>query len=43
MSGMYSGMQARIRQVAKYAEYIPCSAHSLNLVGANAAQYSESG
>jgi len=43
MSGVYSGMQARIRQVAKYAEFIPCSAHSLNLVGANAAQCSENG
>lgn len=43
MSGVYSGMQARIRQVAKYAEFIPCSAHSLNLVGTNAAQCSENG
>ncbi|KAF0759438.1 zinc finger MYM-type protein 1-like, partial [Aphis craccivora] len=38
-----NGMQARIRHVAKYAEFIPCSAHSLNLVGANAAQCNESG
>ena len=33
MSGRYKGMQARIREVNYNAVYIPCAAHSLNLVG----------
>ena len=37
MSGKYNGMQARIRQLNELAEYIPCAAHSLNLVGQFAA------
>lgn len=37
MSGIYSGLQARIKEVAPLADYIPCSAHSLNLVGSYAA------
>ena len=32
MSGKYIGMQAVIRKESHLAEYIPCSAHSLNLV-----------
>lgn len=36
MAGKYSGLQARIKDVCPLAEYIPCSAHSLNLVGTNA-------
>lgn len=32
MSGKHSGVQARIRDKAKYAFYIHCSAHCLNLV-----------
>lgn len=35
MSGKYSGLQARIKQVNRHATYIPCSAHSLNLVAQN--------
>lgn len=38
MSGKYSGLQARIRAVNPLAEFVPCSAHSLNLVGTNAVQ-----
>lgn len=38
MSGIYSGLQARIRAVSPYAYYIPCSAHTLNLVGSSAAR-----
>lgn len=38
MSGPYSGLQTRIRDVNKYAEYIPCAAHSLNLVGVKAVE-----
>ena len=37
MSGRYTGLQARVKAVAPYAEYAPCSAHSLNLAGARAA------
>jgi len=32
MSGKYTGMQARLRDVNPVAFYIPCTAHSLNLV-----------
>lgn len=38
MSGAYSGLQARIREVCPEAIYTPCSAHSLNLVGKHAAE-----
>jgi len=37
MSGQYSGLQARIKEINPLAEYIPCSAHSLNLIGTCAA------
>ena len=37
MSGKYIGLQARIKKINKYAEYIPCLAHSLNLVAKCAA------
>ena len=33
MSGRYNGLQARIKQLNKFAEYVSCFAHSLNLVG----------
>lgn len=33
MSDKYNGMQAIILQHCELAEYIPCIAHSLNLVG----------
>ena len=36
MSGKYTGMQARLRDVNPVALYIPCTAHSLNLVGVSA-------
>uniref|UniRef100_A0A671TYV4 TTF-type domain-containing protein n=1 Tax=Sparus aurata TaxID=8175 RepID=A0A671TYV4_SPAAU len=32
MSGKHSGVQARIREQAKYAFYVHCNAHCLNLV-----------
>ncbi|XP_063918635.1 zinc finger MYM-type protein 1-like [Zophobas morio] len=38
MSGIYTGLQARIKEVNPYAEYVPCSGHSLNLVGNCAAE-----
>lgn len=36
MSGRYAGMQARIKEVNGHADYVPCAAHSLNLVGSAA-------
>lgn len=33
MSGKYKGMQQYILEHNKYATYIPCAGHSLNLVG----------
>lgn len=32
MGGKYRGLQARIKEINKNAEYIPCFPHSLNLV-----------
>lgn len=37
MSGVYSGLQARIKDACPYAIFVPCAAHSLNLVGEYAA------
>lgn len=37
MSGVYSGLQARIKEACLHAVYVPCAAHSLNLVGECAA------
>lgn len=39
MSGIYYDVQARIREVARLADFIPCSAHSLNLIGSYAASF----
>ena len=36
MSGKYKGMQQKIIGKCKYAVFIPCAAHSLNLVGRSA-------
>jgi len=38
MSGKYSGMQSVVREKCEYAHYVPCTAHSLNLVGKCAAE-----
>uniref|UniRef100_A0A1B6CW98 DUF4371 domain-containing protein n=1 Tax=Clastoptera arizonana TaxID=38151 RepID=A0A1B6CW98_9HEMI len=38
MSGAYTGLQARIKQHCPFAEFVPCAAHSLNLVGSSAAE-----
>lgn len=38
MSGKYGGVQARLKRVNKLVEFVPCSAHSLNLVGTCAAE-----
>ncbi|GBP77371.1 Zinc finger MYM-type protein 1 [Eumeta japonica] len=36
MSGRYNGMQQKILEANPFAIYIPCAAHSLNLVGRSA-------
>jgi hypothetical protein len=36
MSGHYSGLQARLKEQNKYALYVPCVGHSINLVGMQA-------
>jgi len=38
MSGQYTGLQARIREINPLTMYAPCAAHSLNLVGVHAVQ-----
>lgn len=38
MAGIYNGVQAKIQALCKQAEYAPCAAHYLNLVGASAAE-----
>lgn len=40
MSGQYKGLQARIKNINPMAEYIPCTGHSLNLIGVKAAESS---
>ncbi|XP_054276742.1 52 kDa repressor of the inhibitor of the protein kinase-like [Macrosteles quadrilineatus] len=40
MAGKYEGVQAHICQLNDLAKFIPCSAHSLNLVGVHAAEVS---
>ncbi|XP_065662868.1 uncharacterized protein LOC136085485 [Hydra vulgaris] len=41
MSGIYSGVQARIKDGISLADFVPCSAHSLNLIGMCAASCCE--
>lgn len=36
MSGKYNGLQTRSKEINKFADYVPCAAHSLNLVGVEA-------
>lgn len=38
MAGKYTGLQARIKEHSETAYYVPCAAHSLNLVGNCAAE-----
>lgn len=35
-SGIYNGLQEHIRRTSKPVLYVPCTVHSLNLVGKNA-------
>uniref|UniRef100_A0A8P4KG01 TTF-type domain-containing protein n=1 Tax=Dicentrarchus labrax TaxID=13489 RepID=A0A8P4KG01_DICLA len=41
MSGAYKGVQARIKQISSLAQWVPCAAHTLNLVGVNSVNYYE--
>jgi hypothetical protein len=41
MSGIYSDVQARIKDVISLADFVPCSTHSLILVGMCAASCCE--
>ncbi|XP_060845960.1 zinc finger MYM-type protein 1-like [Rhopalosiphum padi] len=43
MSGIFNGLQARIKEKSKNAIFSPCSAHSLNLVGCHAADITKEG
>lgn len=36
MAGAYNGLQAKMTNINKYATFVPCAAHSLNLVGKTA-------
>lgn len=38
MAGKYGGLQAKVKELCSYADFVPCSAHSLNLVGTCAAE-----
>lgn len=38
MAGIYGGLQAKIQDESNLAFFVPCGAHSLNLVGNCAAQ-----
>ncbi|XP_044588850.1 zinc finger MYM-type protein 1-like [Cotesia glomerata] len=38
MSGIYSGLQTGIKTINPLADYVPCAAHSLNLVGSCAVE-----
>lgn len=40
MAGKYEGVQAHISQLNDLAKFVPCAAHSLNLVGVHAAEVS---
>jgi len=43
MSGIYNGLQSRIKSHSTTAFFVPCSAHSLNLIGSNAADTTQEG
>ncbi|CAB3242520.1 unnamed protein product [Arctia plantaginis] len=38
VSGIFSGLQARIHEINDLAEHAPCAAHSMNLVGVHAVE-----
>lgn len=40
MAGKIKGVQSRLQEINKHAQFCPCTAHSLNLVGAHASRVS---
>ena len=40
MAGKYQGVQARLKEINEHAQFVPCAAHSLNLIGVHAASVS---
>ncbi|KAK4877151.1 hypothetical protein RN001_009657 [Aquatica leii] len=38
MSGQYNSLQVKIKEKCQYVTYVPCAAHSLNLIGSSAAE-----
>jgi len=40
MAGQYNGVQSKLIQINEWARFIPCAAHSLNLVGLHATETS---
>jgi hypothetical protein len=38
MSGIYSGVQARFKEINSLAEWVPCASHSLNFGGSTAVE-----
>ena len=38
MSGIYTGLQQRLKETNHHINFVPCAAHSLNLVGSCAAE-----
>ena len=37
MAGKYQGVQARLKEINEHAQFVPCAAHSPNLIGVHAA------
>lgn len=37
MAGKYNGVQAKVKEVCRFAQFVPCFGHSLNLIGNEAA------
>ncbi|XP_051155178.1 zinc finger MYM-type protein 1-like [Leptopilina boulardi] len=43
MSGLYNGLQAKIKEISPFAFYAPCAGHSANLSGSAAAESTAEG
>jgi len=40
MAGKYQGVQAQLKEIIEHAQFVPCAADSLNLIGVHAASVS---
>lgn len=38
MAGKYKGVQAHVNRINNFAQFVPCAAHSLNLIGVHASE-----